>query len=346
MANNGDEKNDKMVIRNNKEDGRDNNFVIIEKDEFREIYEHSHNMVGGSILSQLEMEFRNDILYRKLEEAGLSDYIVTEEMREGLIQNKVYGTPEAARMVGLNDGTLRGWIRGDVSINLPKYIKSTKIGDDFQYKYQLDCAAIYRIRLIYLMQNRLNYPLNQIAAIATGLEMISPSKGKNKLPSEELMELKEQIGRQQEVIDGLVHLFKNIVTHDEDGNIALKTSVVPALEEKNREIEQKITEMESSIENIVENKLQESITDIKKAAEGKVTELEDIIIKMQDELTTRDIKVVNAAKRAMLLSKAKDIALQNRSFIAKLLNKEPTKEEIEKHIKRIENDFNIEVEDE
>lgn len=209
------------------------NIIIEDENTVR----NNKNIRGNDLATDLFLSFRDDILFRKLESAHLENLIITDEMRSQLKKNKTYSPDEVEKMTGINAGTLRGWINGNVNKFLPLYIRSIKDG----HHHKLNCKAIFRVRLIYLAQQYLNYTINYIAQLSTGIII---DNNEYILPSEEIEKLKENQKEQKKEMEHMKQIILSIAKQNkflfkahndafifENGKYRLKKDAIPLLDD-------------------------------------------------------------------------------------------------------------------
>lgn len=266
----------------------------------------SSNLEGADDISRLEIMFKNDLLYKMLEKADLADKIITPEMTEKLKFGLNYRPQDAAAITGANEGTLRGWLNGRDSYELPTYINSSREG-----KFHiLDAESIYRVRLVYMVQKELKLSLNHIANICAGKSNNSKVMPLNQ--NDEIMNSINEIREKNICLENqnrmLLEMFTTLFEKDESGLKLKKQS--PLLIENAKFYE----EVQSNI-----TKLEKTISDLKD--------------ELQSEREKNKINVkFEISKVNMMYKKAEYLALQKRSFIERILNKQPSPEDIEKHL--------------
>jgi transcriptional regulator with XRE-family HTH domain len=273
----------------------------------------------------IEKSFKNDILYKMLKRAGLTDKIVTEEMIKSLFIGRTYKTEEVAIMTGVAEPTLRNLLNGRDASQLPSYINAIK-----ETKFHiLDAESIYRVRLIYLVQKELKHSIKQISEIATGMvepynksrviyppeqiNYISDKLDKLEINNNELNDKCEQLSKQNVI---LLNFIQNICEKDENDQLKLKTSAMPLLE-SNKEIEEikdKLNKLENNSQVIIKKEVNEHF-----------------------QKFDNDISLV---KRNMLYRKAENIALERRTFKERLFNKMPDKTTVDEIFDILNNNEN------
>lgn len=266
----------------------------------------SSDLEGADDISRLEILFKNDVLYKMLERANLADKIVTTEMNEKLKFGLNYRPQDVSVITYANEGTLRGWLNGRDSFELPMYIGASREG-----KFHiLDAEAVYRVRLVYMVQKELKLSLNHIANICVGKSSNSKVIPLNQ--NDEVMNSINEIKEKNMYLENqnrmLLEMFSTLFEKDESGLKLKKQS--PLLLENAKFYE----EVQSNI-----SKLEKTIVDLKDELQS---EKEKIEINVKTEIS----------KVNMMYKKAEYLALQKRSFIDKILNKKPSPEDIEKQL--------------
>ncbi|WP_010243727.1 hypothetical protein [Acetivibrio cellulolyticus] len=271
----------------------------------------SSDLQGADDISRLEILFKNDVLYKMLERADLANKIITPEMNEKLKFGLNYRPQDAAAITYANEGTLRGWLNGRDSFELPMYINASREG-----KFHiLDAEAVYRVRLVYMVQKELKLSLNHIANICAGKSNNSKVMPFNQ--NDEIMNSINEIREKNIYLENqnrmLLEMFSTLFEKDESGIKLKKQS--PLLLENAKFYE----EVQSNI-----SKLEKNISDLKD--------------ELQSEREKNKINVkLEISKVNMMYKKAEYLALQKRSLIEKILNKKPTPEDIEKYLEGLKN---------
>lgn len=256
---------------------------------------------GLDDISQLQIEFKNDVLYRMLQRAGLEQTIITSEMYEKLKYGLNYRPQDAAFITGVNEGTLRGWLNGKDSSDLPVYINAFK-----ENKFHiLDCESVFRVRLIFLVQKELKYSLNHISGIAVGKgingKVITPNENyMNQL--EEIKESNIQLEKQNKMLYSMISV---LFEQDTNGEWKIKNQT-PLLES-----------------NESFKKMQEEIDSLNNQLKLLKEEL------IEEKQSKLDLKL-EVVKTNMMYKQAENMALERRTFFEKFLNKKPDPELINK----------------
>lgn len=263
----------------------------------------SENIYEFDDISQMQNGFKNDVLYRMLQRAGLESTIINNEMSEKLKIGLNYRPLDAAEITGINEGTLRGWLNGKDSADLPVYINAYK-----ENKFHiLDAEAVFRVRLIYLVQKELKYSLNHIAGIAVGKgingKVINPTESQ----MEELREVNSRLETQNKM---LFSMISSLFEQDAIGEWKLK-SKTPLLEGNQtfKNMRYEIEELNKQIDV-----LKEELNNEKK---------NKIDMKME------------VIKTNMLYRRAENIAMERRSALEKFLNKKPDIEIVNKYFQEL-----------
>jgi hypothetical protein len=268
----------------------------------------SSNLEGANDISKLEILFKNDVLYKMLERADLADKIVTSEMNEKLKFGLNYRPQDAAAITYANEGTLRGWLNGRDSFELPMYINASREG-----KFHiLDAESVYRVRLIYMVQKELKLSLNHIANICAGKSNNSKVMSLNQ--NDEILNSINEIKEKNRYLENqnrmLLEMFSALFEKDESGLKLKKQS--PLLLENNKFYE----EIQSNISNI-----EKTISELK----------EELQIEKENKI---DVKL-EISKANMVYKKAEYLALKDRNIIQKMFKKKPTPEDVEKYVKSL-----------
>lgn len=267
----------------------------------------SSNLKGADDISRLEILFKNDVLYKMLERADLADKIITPEMNEKLKFGLNYRPQDAAEITYANEGTLRGWLNGRDSFELPIYINASREG-----KFHiLDAEAVYRVRLIYMVQKELKLSLNHIANICVGKSNNTNTKVMPLNQNDELINSINEIKEKNIYLENqnrmLLEMFTTLFEKDESGLKLKKQS--PLLLENTKIYE----EVQSNI-----NKLEQTISNLKEE------------LQIEKEKNKIDVRS-EVSKTNMMYKRAEYLALKDRNILQKILNIKPTPEDIEEY---------------
>lgn len=261
-------------------------------------------------ISQLIAVLKNDILYRMLQRAGLEQNIIHPNMSAKLKAGLNYRPADAAELTGVNEGTLRGWLNGKDSNDLPVYINAYK-----ENKFHiLDAEAVFRVRLIYLVQKELKYSLNNIAGIATGKGITGKVIPQNEEILNQLQEVRDANNLLEKQNKVLLSMISVLFEQDSNGEWKLKNHL-PLLENN------------------------ETLKQMKETIDGLNKQVESLETELQKEKESKIDVSLEVVKSNMLYKKAEYMALEKRSVLEKILNRKPTAEEINKYFEELKKDI-------
>lgn len=245
------------------------------------------NIIGGDLFSNLEIELKNDVLFKILKDSDRKNDIVTDNMKELLVDGKLYSTPDTSKMLDVPVSTLRGWI-----LELQQYVEPIIQGKRF---IKLNAKSIYKLRMIQILRDHNEYPVANLRKLTLGVEIVAEDSEKDiKSLNEKVEELisnqektnfkMEQMANGMKVLMGLIDLD----AFEMDGTILLnREKVIPLLESDSQIFDKVDKRVENSLEHFkdvisddVHEKLEEAKEDTnKKIAETIETQIQEIEIK-------------------------------------------------------------------
>lgn len=106
---------------------------------------------------------QDDLLYRRLQDVGWSNQVITQDLLAGLTSGMFYGTPDLARLIGASDvpeSTIRTWVD-----RFMDYVQPTRDGRN----YKFSVAAVVRVRILFLLIKQLRWNFAGIRNVLSGL---------------------------------------------------------------------------------------------------------------------------------------------------------------------------------
>ncbi|MGN7299756.1 hypothetical protein [Ferdinandcohnia sp. SAFN-114] len=111
-----------------------------------------------TIPEEIKIVFKDDPLYQLIEEEGLTEELIPNSLLDGLNRKNQYTISEAADKLGKKDYQLRNIVQRN---GLEEYVQISQAGK----LYRLDYRGIYRLYLIFLLQDQLGKRPVDIASL-------------------------------------------------------------------------------------------------------------------------------------------------------------------------------------
>lgn len=233
------------------------NDIVIKSDNAYE----TNSYFGNGNYETIEKMFQFDVLYKMLSNAGMTNKIVTDEMKNELLLGITYRIDDVARLTGIDEHIVRNWLNGTNSERLPLYLSTMK-----EVKFRLVPAeTIYRIRMVHLIHKNLKMALNTIASVAIG--EVSPVQTEILNPAQAQAQLKEQIAQlleQNKLLEEQNEFIKQRFSEENLNKYikfqiekleSSKTPLIEAQSKKVNELEVKLEKLRQNNEEQIKEKL-------------------------------------------------------------------------------------------
>lgn len=152
------------MVRENTIDGE---FQVIDE-------EKVINLEEMTLQEEIETVFKDDPLYQLIEEEGLTEELIPNKLLDGLNRKNQYTISEAAEKLEKKDYQLRNILQRN---GLEEYVQVTQAGK----LYRLDYRGIYRLYMIFLLQDRFGKrPVDIASLVGVMPETIKEEPSKSK----------------------------------------------------------------------------------------------------------------------------------------------------------------------
>lgn len=263
---------------------------------------------GTDYINNLGYEFANDVLYKILQKSHRERDILTDVLREKLIEGKLYSTPEVARYFGIPTTTLRNWIQ-----ELEQYIKIEKQ----ERNVKLTSESVYRLRMVQILRENNEYTITQLKKITLGEVITEEGENNsvympNKIDKLEktVEELKQALVQQNQIlfsivdkkawgegkvmlnIDALIPLIGKNQKNDKLEEIEQKLEKIDEEIKKNREEGEAVNKYKEDIEKIIKTNEDEVKKYIATEVEEQVNASLEKVTKNNNQLTKEEIEEI------------------------------------------------------
>jgi len=257
------------------------------------------NIVGADLLTQIQIDLSDDVLYRLLKKSHREKDIITKEMEDSLKEGVLYSTPEVADIIKCPQSTIRGWIT-----ELEDYINPTKQGRFIK----LSPASVYKLRMISMLREDNQYSVAHLKKLTLGVEVINnDDDGAELTLSQKVNRLEKQMREMTEVMKVMGQLI-DLKTFYKEGKIVLnKETIIPMLEDSTDE---RFAKLKEEVDKEIKDKLNDEI----KATKRELNELLEDKINNGIQEYKREVKSYTAEEVKRIMEERRPKSLFERIF--------------------------------
>ncbi|MCM3443593.1 MULTISPECIES: hypothetical protein [Metabacillus] len=288
------------------------------------VIDSDFNVEELSLEEEIKHIFRNDPLYQVIEEEGLEDKLIPITLLSEMNRKNQYTISEAAERLNKKDYQIRNIIQRN---GLEEYVQITQAGK----LYRLDYRGIYRLYLIFLLQDQLNKRPVDIASLVgvmpeTGREDLSKDRPNNRkgiaTNSQTTPKVSEQLNGIEKHIEGMENQMLSMflymqMTREYDYRRKVYENAVSKVDSWEKEM--------NNINHLIE--LNESLLQISKEEKK---EIQDLLQNVSDVVGNVNQTFDEVAKSQLdLYKRVQEEGRENIGFLAKIFGKKkPSTEEL------------------
>lgn len=187
----------------------------------------------------LEEEFSGDALLKEVKIHNLENELFTDEILN-MDVTTTYSTPDAARIIGRNDSTVRNYFRSD----LIDYIEPEKLGKHYRLNYR----SIFKLKMILLLVEKANKTIADLAYYCGIVALKSESNYGNSLNNRRNTINESNITTNSDLQEEIDKLKKMMVVHTLKWNVYEEEKKLGLLTDELKEIDHQIELSHKDIE--------------------------------------------------------------------------------------------------